>query len=518
LSSRAVAALVIIATAGIVGATSASARPRTSTKSAYDPKGVLRYATDLSGAGIPVYDPAKMTVADSGTVLGQLLYDSLFRTQSDGSLKPELAASATIVDPSTVKVVLRPGVKFQDGTAMDAAAVSFTILRNRDTDSIAFLPAIKDVTAVDVADPLTLTIHLSKPEAGTFFALLAGIETMPVSPTAVKKNDDDPTTNPLGAGPFRVKEYVPEQHLVLTKSPTYWNAKKIKLGGVEYVQAPAGPAAINNLRAGSVDVVGSDISQLQALTGGGIKTALASSATSLLWFPLCKSQKPLNDVRVRQALNYALDRNAINTGLAEGKGELAWSVVPKANSVFDPKLDKYYAYNPKKAKALLAKAGYAKGLDLTVINSPGISEQMAEIAQQDWKKVGINLSITPTTNIVQDLFTDHKANMGSASVVRSGLAALSTIYTPGHLGDLCDYEDPTLTAKIDQLAGLASTDPQYKQTWQDAQDFVIKNALAVYGLWLPAVIAYNGDTVGGVRIVFPSVTAYPDFFSAYVKR
>jgi hypothetical protein len=101
---------------------------------------------------------------------------------------------------------------------------------------------------------------------------------------------------------------------------------------------------------------------------------------------------------------------------------------------------------------------------------------------------------------------------------RGGLEALSFIYTPGHLGDLCDYEDPSLTAKINELASLSTTDPRYKQLWQEAQTFVVKNALAVWGLWVPAVIAYDGARLGGVRVVFPGVTAYPDFFSAYVEK
>jgi peptide/nickel transport system substrate-binding protein len=520
--SRVVRAIVVAVVAALAAVAAGSALPTpagaAAAAPAYDPKGVLRWATDLTGPGMPVYDPAKMTVADSGTVLGQLLYDTLLRVQPDGSYTPELAKSAKIVDAQTIGVVLRPNLKFQDGTPIDATAVSYTITRNRDATSIAFPGLIKDVASVDVVDPTNLTIHLTKPEAGAFYALLAGLATMPISRAAVERDDDNPVTNPLGGGPFRVKEYTPEQHLLLTKSTTYWNAKNTKLAGIEYVQAPIGPAAINDLRAGSVDAIGSDITQLQALSGGSIKTATASNGTSLLWFTVCKTQKPVDDVRVRQAMNYALDRDTINQGLAGGLGEPAWSIVPKGNAVFAPALDKYYAYNPKKAKALLKAAGYANGVDVSVIATPGIPAQLAQIAQQDWAKVGINASIVTTPNIVQDLFTDHKANMGAASVIRGGLDALQFIYTPGHLGDLCDYQDPTLTAKINQIAALPATDPQYKQLWQDAQTFVVKNALAVWGLWVPAVIAYDSARLGGVRVVFPGVTAYPDFFSAYVKK
>ena len=357
---RAIVVAVVTALAAVAAGSAAPTSAGAAAAPAFDPKGVLRWASDLTGPGIPVYDPVEMTVLDSGTVLGQLLYDTLLRVEPDGTYTPEMAKSAKIVDPQTISVVLRPNLKFQDGTPIDAEAVSYTITRNRDATSIAFPGLIKDVASVDVVDPTNLTIHLTKPEAGAFYALLSGLTTMPISRAAVERNDDNPVTNPLGGGPFRVKEYTPEQHLLLTKSATYWNAKNTKLAGIEYVQAPIGPASINDLHAGSVDAIGSDITQLQALTGGSIKTATASNGTSLLWFPVCKTQKPVSDVRVRQAMNYALDRDTINQGLAGGLGEPAWSIVPKSNAVFAPALDKYYAYNPKKAKALLKAAGYAE--------------------------------------------------------------------------------------------------------------------------------------------------------------
>lgn len=507
----AAAAAASIAVAAPVGAA-------TRVKSTHDPNGVLRWATDLSGPGAPVFDPVEMTVSDSGTALGQLLYDTLLRKQPDGSLTPQLAAKATIDDPQTLTVELRPGLEFQDGTPLDAAALAFTILRNRDAASVAFAPQIRDVSTVDVVNPTTVRIHLSKPEAGAFYPLLAGLATMPVSPTAVRRNDPDPISNPLGAGPFRVAQYDELRRLVLEKSPSYWNAKRIKLGGIEYVNAATGPTAVNSLQAGTVDVIGSDVSQVPGLEGGKIKIATASSATSLLWFPLCKNRAPLDDVRVRQALNYALDRDAINEGLAEDKGEPAWSLVPPSSSLYASKLDEHYAHDPKKARKLLKQAGYPDGVELTIITSPGLGVPLAEIAQQSWAEAGLDVEILPSTNIVQDLFVNQNANMGSATVVRDGLDALQTIYTPGNLGDLCDYEDPELTGIINELASLPSTDPAYAQKWEQAQEFVIDNALSVYGVWLPAVIAYDSERLGGVRISFPGVSPYPDFFRAYVKR
>jgi hypothetical protein len=83
---------------------------------------------------------------------------------------------------------------------------------------------------------------------------------------------------------------------------------------------------------------------------------------------------------------------------------------------------------------------------------------------------------------------------------------------------VCDFQDPQLTATIEKLATLPSNDPQAKQLWADAQQFVSKNALSIYGLWLPAVLGYDSTKVGGVKVTFPGVSPYPDFFSAYVKK
>ena len=503
------------------GASPSSSQAPNGSATAYDPNGVLSYAADMSDPSFFAFDPVKATIGDTGAVL-QLLDDSLLRQQPDGSLTPALAAAASIVNPQTISVTLRPNVKFQDGTPLNSAAVKFTLLRNSAANSITFPAPIHDVSSVDLNGELGLTIHLSKPDAGAFYPLLANMSTMPVSPTAVGRRDPNPVTNPLGAGPFRITQYIPGQILVLTRNPTYWDVEDIKLGGIKFVnESGSGPAAINALEAGTVDAITSDITELGALSGGGIQTAITSSATTKEYFPLCDATGPLQNVKVRQALNYALDRNAINQALAQGKGEAAWALVPSSSNLYPSDLTNYYAYNPAKAKQLIAQAGYPSGLTLTIM--PGLSQdlqRLALIAQQEWKAIGVNLQFKTTnpSSYVEDMFVKHQANMTDANVVRSGLDAISFLFTPGHLGDLCGYDSPTLDSMLTQLSALASTDPHYVQLWKQAQDFVVHNALDVWAIWLPSVIAYNGSRVGGIQTVFPSVTAYPDFFTAYIKK
>lgn len=517
---RPVVFVLLVLPLTVLLASPSSAASKSSSSATYNPNGVMNFAFDLS---VPIeFDPVNETLDDTGNLIGQLLDDSLFRAQPNGSLTPELATSATIVNPETISIVLRPGLVFQDGSPLDAAAVKFTILRNSASTSVAFPAPIHAVSSIDLDGSLGLTIHLSQPEAGAFFPLLADMSTMPLSPAAVGRDDPNPVTNPLGAGPFRVKEYVPDQSLVLVKNKTYWNAKHIKLAGIDFVNESSGtPAPIDALRSGQVDAISSNITQLGALKGGDIRTSLAPSTTSKLYFPLCDTKGPLANVRVRQALSYGLNRKAINQALVGGKGQLAWGLVPSSSNLFPSDLNNYYAYNPAKAKELLKEAGYTKGLTLTM--APGVStdlQQLALIAQQEWKKIGVNLQLTnsPPATYVQNVFVNHLYNLTDADVVRNGLDAISFIYTPGHLGDLCGYDNPTLDAMVTQMGGLAPNDPQYIQLWKKAQELIVKNALAVWAVWLPTVVAYNANRVGGIETVFPGVTAYPDFFTAYVRK
>lgn len=512
-------ALSAVLLMGVVTVYAGGTSSGASSSAAYDPNGTLRYAFDLSQSPV-VFDPAKATVYDTSDVMGQLLYDTLLYQKPNGSFTPELATSATIVNPETISVTLRSGVKFQDGTPLNSAAVKFTILRNLAAKSIAFPAEFADISSVDLNGNLGLTINLSGPDAGAVYPDLAGLATMPVSPAAVQRNDPNPITNPMGAGPYRVKQYVPDESLTFVKNPGYWNVKHIKLGSIEFVQATAGtPAAINELKAGTVDVITSDPTQLGALKGGGIETSTASSPTSKLYFPLCSTQSPLDSVKVRQALNYGLNKVAINKALAGNHGQPAWALVPSTSNLYPPNLTNYYAYNPAKAKQLLAQAGYAKGLTLTMIPTPlPVTQSLAAIAQQEWKQIGVNLEIKTSSNFVQDVFLNHIVDLTDSNVVRSGLDALSFLYIPGHLGDLCGYQNSTLTSLINQLGALAPTNPQYVKLWQQAQDFVVKNALDVWGIWLPTVVAYNSNRVGGIQTVIPGVSAFPDFFTAYVKK
>ena len=328
------------------------------------------------------------------------MYDSLLRAQTDGTLTPGLAKSATVVDPQTITIELNPGIKFSDGTPLDADAVKFSILRNvASKNAAAFGSELQQVDTITVSSPTSLTIHLKTPVAGVFYTFLARGETAVVSPTAVNSGVDL-STHPVGAGPFLVQSVVPEVMVRMVKNPTYFQAVQVKLAGIDYINVLLDGQA-TAMKSGAVDAIDNlQIVTANQIPGAGLTVKTAQSDSIQVWSPLCKKNPPLSDVRVRQALNYGIDRDAINNVVFGGKSSPLWGLYGTNNPLYDPTLKDYYKYDVAKAKQLLAAAGYANGFKLTFLTTPGDSQKVSEIVQQQWKQIGVDLTLQPSTNIV----------------------------------------------------------------------------------------------------------------------
>src|SRR5262249_50706277 len=152
------------------------------------------------------------------------------------------------------------------------------------------------------------------------------------------------------------------------------------------------------------------VDEASAMRSSGFSVKSQGSDDQMYWMPLCKSTKPLADPKVRQALNYAVDRDALNQAIFDGAGEPQWALWPKASDLFPADLNNVYKYNPAKAKKLLADAGYPNGFSTSVMitASPTI-QTMAQVVQAAWAKIGVKLDIRTSSNYVQDLFAENKA-------------------------------------------------------------------------------------------------------------
>jgi ABC-type transport system substrate-binding protein len=484
---------------------------------------VLRWGLDLSSAaaGPITFDPPAAQAAASQEAWQLPVYDSLLRPSPNGSFVPGLALSATIVDPETLSVRLRPGVRFSDGTAFDASAVRAGILRNEQAPNHGqFRAQLYDVVSIDVATPTTLTIHLSQPVAAAFYGLLASPETYIVSPKAAASSTADLAKSPVGAGPFLLKQYTPGGNIVLVKNPRYFAARSVRLREIDIVNVPTGPQDVNALEAGQVDLASVALSAVPAVRGGPFHVQEVQTVGSMLWVPVCKTSAPLSDVRVRQALNFGIDRRAIDHALLQGVGEPQWALWPSSSPLAPPSLKGVYAYNPAKARQLLAAAGYGGGLTLSILGLPGIPlvQQTEQVLQQQWKRIGVNLTVDSTADFVNDLYQRRVAPLGLVTEMpagSNGLDMVNRLFVPGAIGDLCDYDNPGLDHVAAQLNASAPGTSQNRALWMQAQQMIVGQALAVLNA-LP-IVEVSSTRVAGNTMLQSSFYPLLNYWTAYVK-
>ena len=513
---RLVAATTAVATTMLLtsGAAAARARP-----AKFDPTGVIHVAGGAGTTGGAIhFDPVASTTAEVHYPYQALVYEGLLRRTARGGFEPGLARKATVVDPQTIDVQLRNGAVFSDGTPFDPDAVKFGLERNKANAHGQFRADLQHLQSVERTGPSSLRIHLDAPVAGAFYPLLGGQESFISSPAAVRSgaNLDE---KPVGAGPFLVKSYEPDSTLVYVKNPKYYDAKKIRLAGIEFSAAQPGPSIVNALVAGTADYGAVALGDVPALRAGGLTIHTQGSDDALLWFPICKTIKPFDDRRVRQALNYALDRDQLNQALFDGAGEPAWALWPKASRLFPAGLDRHYAYSPTKARRLLARAGYPKGFHADVIPAPTpLTQRLAEVVQAQWRKVGIDITIKATSNYTEDFNLNHKAPLGANPVLRPGLAHLTGPFVPGDVGDVCDYSNADLNRIAEQLRAAPSGSSQEQRLWEQAQQIVVKDeALGVFALFGPVVTAWNAQRLGDVEVI-PGPVNFPNYWKLYVKK
>ena len=489
---------------------------------AADAAGVINFPFDLTAQGGFRLDPIAVASPNDWWAQ-QFIYDSLLRQNIDGSYSPGLAKSATVVDAQTIDIELQPNVKFSDGTPMNADAVKFSLERTMASGNIGAVRAeLLQIASITVNSPTKLTIALKTPIAGQFYNLLANGETFVVSPTAVQSGTPL-NEKPVGAGPFTLESYTPERSAKFVKNPNYFQAKKIKVGGVELKQvAGTDPqATVNALLDHQVDATSASLAldQVPPLEAGGFTIVSQASDSSLILGPLCKSKPPFDNIKVRQALNYATDRDEINDLIYQGTSEPLWAFWTQSSKLFNPKLKDYYAHNVKKAKKLLKEAG-AEGLTFDWYAGPTVETQnISTILKEQWAEAGITANLVNFTNIVQEFFTEQKAPGGVTPLMRAGLDKVTRNFLLGSIGDFCNYDDPKLNALVDQVRQLDASSKEYQQAWYAVDDYITKNALQLLLIWKPTINAYDPDRLANV-VYRPDVFGVPriDVYKTYIKK
>ena len=359
------------------------------------------------------FDPPMHTVIQNNTVLVHL-FDSLVYLDAQGKLQPQLATSWESTSPTTWTFKLRQGVKFHNGEPFDAAAVKFSLERTLNPDQKSPTRSkIAAINKVEAPDPSTVVISTAEPFALLPYTLV-GFGAMPVAPSYVRdKGDAEVAKNPVGTGPYKFVEWAKDDHITLEANPDYWG-ENAKIKRVTIRPIPENATRVAELRSGGVDlIVNPPPQEMQSLNGGDTKTYVQPSLWAITLGINALAAGPLQDNRVRQALNYAIDKDAIIKGVMGGLGAPINSLAVPEVFGYDQSLP-VYPYDAAKAKQLLADAS-AAGMQLTLTTRVGntLNDKDASEAIAGYlKAAGIDASVRTMESGVWAQWSNNKGRDG----------------------------------------------------------------------------------------------------------
>ena len=350
-------------------------------------------------------DPPQVTDLNSNRVGRRIVETLVTFPEESTQVVPGLAESWTISkDGLQYTFKLRRGIAFHDGTPLNAEAVKFSIERQINPDHPAYKLGkypfanyfFGNVKAVEVLSDERVAFLLNEPRASFLAVLTAGAASI-VSPTAVMKWGPDYPNHPVGTGPFRFASWDRGQRVVLEKNPAYWKYP-VKAERVIYRPIVEDQARLTELLTGGLDlIVGVPADNVGQLEKNPKITLLKQVGAHVWYLGMNNQKKPFDDKRVRQALNYAVNKDAIVNDVLKGTGAASKGPVLPGTWGADGAL-KAYPYDPERAKKLLAEAGYPNGFTTTLwVPESGSGMQapvaMSTVMQSNLKAVGVNVSL-----------------------------------------------------------------------------------------------------------------------------
>ncbi len=340
----------------------------------------------------PHLDPTAGAAAAIDEIVYANVFEGLTRIGPDGSVQPALAESWTVSDDGKVYTFkLRSGAKFHDGTDLDAGDVKFSLDRARGEDSTnAQKPLFAQIDSVEAGDG-TVTVTLKQPQ-GSFLYNMGWGDAVIVAPESADNNK----ANPVGTGPFKFGNWAKGSSITIVKNPDYWG-DAAALDKAEFRIIPDAAAAVPALLSGDVHAfanmpAGDALPQIQADSRFKVVIGATEGETIL---STNNKKAPFDNIKVRQAIAHALNREAIIQGNGSGYGTPIGTHFSPANEAYVDLIGTY-PYDPAKAKALLAEAGFADGIKATIkLPPPGYARDGGQVVAAQLREVGIDLEIIP---------------------------------------------------------------------------------------------------------------------------
>lgn len=467
----------------------------------------------LLSSQLSTLEPQNTTDTDSAAVRYQI-YNGLVTMTASGQPVADLAQSWDISDDGiTYTFTLRDGVKFHDGTPLNAAAVVATFNRllepDRNTSGTAYFKPI--LASVEEVSELQVRFTLYEPFA-PFLNTLALSTGHIMSPAAIEQYGESYGEHPVGTGPYRFVEWVRGERLVLERFDDYFDGTP-PLERIEYRIVPEASTRVALLETGEADVILRVSPDEAARLANDGNIVLETTPTSRVMFlAINLTRAPFDDVRVRHALNHAVDVRSIIDALIGP--DVAQADSPLAPNVFGYVSTKTYGHDEQLARELLAEAGYEPG-DITVnLWSPnGRYVQDATLTQavaQELEDFGIHVNIRLFGDFAEYLvtgFIEDRGDMMLLGWAPSSLEAEGGLYQilhgdrAGQFANNSGYNNPTVNRLIEE-ARAKTTDEGRIAKYAEAQEIIMEDAPWIF-LYAQPVITAHASNVHNV-IILPS--------------
>jgi peptide/nickel transport system substrate-binding protein len=472
------------------------------------PKLIIAQGTDAS-----TMDAHHMIDSPTDSVLSHMV-ETLIELTPKGEIVPKLAEKWGVsADATEFTLRLKRGIKFHDGQPFNAEAVKINFDRRLDPKAgTTFGFLVAQIASVTVVDEYTVKFKTKVPFAPMLSYLTHttnGIQ----SPAALKKSWDKPVTMPIGSGPFIFKEWVPGTKVVMVRNDNYWR-KKPALSEVTFRVIPDDASRLVALETGEVHaavrIPPSDIPHLEA---NPKITILRTPSMRTMFVGFNCLKEPFTDKRVRQALNYAVNKETILKDLLAGVGRV--SDAPISPGIFGYAPIKTYEYNIEKAKAMLAEAGFPEGFETTLHPAVGRYYMDASVATAvvvDLLKVGVKAEIKsmewgiylPFILSEKEVAEHNLYILGWQTVTGDADFGLFSLFHSGEWPKKGMAASFYKNEKVDQLLELArgSANPKERmRLYKEAMALIVDDA--------PWIFLFSETQVTGVRANVKGMIVHP---------
>ena len=470
--------------------------------------------TAFAGAWPAGLDPATNTNGAANQPYMNSIYGQLFKLNEKGQVVPELVSAYKLENGGkTVKLTLRQGVKFSDGTPFDADAVVFNIKRDlKSTCTCRPTWPVKSVTA-EGTDTVVLTF--TAPYAAIIASFIDSNANWTASPTALKKLGERKfRITPVGAGPFKVVSNKLSSELVLERNPTYWKTGKPLLDKLTFKSIGGDQAAYQALLAGQAQAYeGMSTPKLvqQASKNGKLKVTQQLS-TSPYFMQLNTTIPPFNDPKARQAIYYASDSEAIRSHIFDNMYESTQGFTGPGGLFHEPKVPGYRGYDLAKAKALVKELG-GLTVKLGTINVL-VAKQTIQALQSQWQQAGIKVTIDSydLTGLIQAFQSKKWQAMLQTAGSFDPAQGVGVAFRMSSMSPFSGIKDKKLDGMLAQGAGTLDQG-QRKQVYDDMAKYISDQAYGpFYFAFAPANVALKGVSGPGLTTAMPAVVVNPDVF------